>query len=163
MTLKKKKIIRISLIVLITGLLTAGGIVLYMFNMPHRNVQNAPTDFKLTASELVIEYLENTTKANEKYLAGDGDSKILEITGTIRKISDDFNDRKVVLLQSESDKAGVSCSFTAESDHNVATLTPGQTVTIKGVIRSGASYDIDLGLYENIILEKSDIVRNASI
>jgi len=27
------------------------------------------------------------------------------------------------------------------------------------VIRSGASYDEDLGLYENVILDKSDLIK----
>jgi hypothetical protein len=35
----------------------------------------------------------------------------------------------------------------------------GQAITVKGVIRSGASYDEDLEMYENVILEKSDIVK----
>ena len=61
MTLKKKKILKIGAILLISGLLIGGGTVLYMFNMPHRNVQNASPDFSLTASQLVTEYLENPT------------------------------------------------------------------------------------------------------
>lgn len=159
MTLKKKKILKIAVILLIAGLLIGGGTVLYMFNMPHRNVQSASTDFSLTASQLVAEYLENPTKANEKYLADDGDSKILEVTGTVKKISTDFNGQKVVLLQEETDKAGVSCSFTLETNQNASGIRIGQKITIKGVIRSGASYDEDLEMYENVIVEKCDLVK----
>ena len=32
-------------------------------------------------------------------------------------------------------------------------------ITVKGVIRSGASYDEDLELYENVTIDKSDIVN----
>lgn len=159
MTPKKKKILKIGAILLIAGLLIGGGTVLYMFNMPHRNVQSASTDFKLTASQLVVEYLNDQSTANEKYLADDGDSKILEVTGTVKKISNDFDGQKVILLQSGSDKAGVSCSFTPETSINAANIQIGQTITIKGVIRSGASYDEDLEMYENVILEKSDLVK----
>ena len=159
MTLKKKKILKIGAILLIAGLLIGGGTVLYMFNMPHRNVQNASTDFSLTASQLVTEYLENPTKANEKYLADDGDSKVLEIKGTVAKISEDFNGQKVVLLQETTDKAGVSCTFTQETNKNASTVQVGETITIKGVIRLGASYDPDLEMYENVVIEKSDLVK----
>lgn len=39
-------------------------------------------------------------------------------------------------------------------------LKTGDKITIKGVIRSGASFDSDLDMYENVIIEKSDIVSN---
>lgn len=157
--MNKKRIFKILAVLAIVGTVIAGGAALYMFNMPHRNVQNASTDFSLTASQLVADYLENPNKANEKYLADDGDSKVLEIKGTVAKISEDFNGQKVVLLQGNTDKAGVNCTFTHETNTNVSTIQVGQTVTIKGVIRSGASYDEDLEMYENVVIEKSDLVK----
>ena len=63
------------------------------------------------------------------------------------------------MLQSASDKAGVSCTFTATSNKNISAIKSEQTVTLKGVIRSGASYDEDLEMYENVIVEKSDLVE----
>jgi len=159
MTPKKKKILKIGAILLIAGLLIGGGTVLYMFNMPHRNVQNASVDFSLSASQLVNEYLENPVKANEKYLSDDGDSKILEITGTVAKISDDFNGQKVVLLQESSDKAGVSCTYTQETNQSVSSIKIGEKVKIKGVIRSGASFDPDLEMYDNVVVEKSSLIQ----
>lgn len=157
--MKKKKIIRIGLIAAVAGIVIAGAVGLYMFNMPHRDVQSAKADFSLNSSEIVAEYLANKDAANEKYLAADGDSKILEVTGTVSKISDDFDGNKVVLLKSSSDKAGVSATFTPETNANATNLQVGEKVTVKGVIRSGAAYDNDLELYENVILEKSDVVN----
>jgi hypothetical protein len=159
MTTKKKKILKIGVILLIAGLLIGGGTALYMFNMPHRNVQSASTDFSLTSSQLVTEYLENPAKANEKYLADDGDSKVLEIKGTVAKISEDFNGQKVILLQENTGKAGVSCTFTKETNQNTASVQVGKKITIKGVIRSGATFDPDLEMYENVIVEKSDLIK----
>ncbi|BAX81762.1 OB-fold protein [Labilibaculum antarcticum] len=156
---KKKKILKIGVILLIAGLLIGGGTVLYMFNMPHRNVQSASTDFSLSASQLVAEYLENPAESNEKYLANDGESKVLEIKGTVAKISEDFKGQKVVLLKGTSDKAGVSCTFTKETNENISNTRVGEIVTIKGVIRLGASFDSDLEMYENVVLEKSDLVK----
>jgi hypothetical protein len=157
--MKKKKIIKIGVITVIIGIVIAGAVGFYMFNMPHRDVQSAKADFHLNSSDIVDEYLSNKDAANEKYLAADGDSKILEITGQVAKISDDFDGNKVVLLKSSSDKAGVSATFTPETNENTTNLQVGEKVTVKGVIRSGAAYDSDLELYENVILEKSDVVN----
>lgn len=156
--MKQKKIIRIGIITVVAGIIITGAVGLYMFNMPRRDVLSAKADFSLTCSQIVTEYLDDASAANEKYLAADGDSKVLEITGTVNKISDDFDGKKVVLLKDDSDKAGVSATFTPETSANAAKLEVGQKVTLKGVIRSGAAYESDLELYENVILEKSDIV-----
>ena len=112
----------------------------------------------LTSSQIVTEYLTDNEAANQKYLAADGDSKILEISGEVNKISENFNGQKVVLLKGGQDRAGVSAIFTAETNDNLNEISLGQTITVKGVIRSGASYDEDLEMYEHVILEKSDIV-----
>ena len=156
--MKKKKVIKIIAILGVAGLLIAGGIGLYMFNMPHRDIQSADADYTLTTSEIVSEYLTDKDAANKKYLAADGNSKILEITGIVGKISENFAGQKVVLLKDEQLKAGVSASFTSESNSSLRDVQVDQTITLKGVIRSGASYDEDLEMYEHVILEKSDIV-----
>ena len=154
----KKKIFKIVLIVIGVGILIGGGVGFYMFNKPARDVQNTKTDFSYNASEIVNEYLTDAKKANDKYLDENGESKVLEITGVVSEISTDFNSQKVILLKADGDKAGVSCTFTAETNANAENVKIGDQVTIKGVIRSGATYDEDLEMYENVIIEKSDIV-----
>lgn len=156
--MKNKKILKIGLILFAAVIVIAGGIGLYLFNLPHRDVQASKSDFSVTTTQIVTEYLIDKDRANQKYLSSDGDSKILEVTGIVNKISEEFNGLKVVLLKSNEDKAGVSATFSVETRSNAASLQVGQTVTLKGVIRSGASYDEDLGLYENVILEKSDLL-----
>ncbi|RUT79401.1 OB-fold protein [Ancylomarina longa] len=156
---KKKKIIKIAAILIVVGLLTGGGVMLYLFNMPHRNVQETSTDYSLSSTELVVEYLKSSDAADEKYLAEDGDSKVLEITGTVKKISEDFKGQKVILLQNKSDEAGVRCAFTTDTNPHVTSVKMGEIHTIKGVIRSGVSFDPDLELYENAILEKCDLIK----
>lgn len=136
------------------GVLLAGGIVFYIFNMPHRDVQSATTDYRVTATALVNEFLSDPEKGNKKYLDDGGDSKVIEVTGEVSSISEDFNKQKVVLLKSAEDKAGVSCTFAAETSNQVERLSVGQMVSLKGVIRAGATYDEDLEMYEDVILEK---------
>jgi hypothetical protein len=156
--MKRKKLIRILIIMAIAGVLAGGGIGLYMYFMPHRDIQKSPTDFEVSASGLVSEFLNDINGANQKYLSADGESKILEVTGTVARISENFNGEKVVLLKNDTDKAGVSCTFMDETNHRVNGLEPGGVVTLKGVIRSGAYYDKDLDIFVNVTVEKCDLV-----
>lgn len=157
--MNKKKIIRMLALLVVIGLMTGGGIVYYLFNMPHRDIQASQADDSLTSAQLVNEYLSSPEKANEKYLDEEGESKILAMTGKVYAITEDLNNQKVVLLKEEGDKAGVSCTFTAATNSSAEKLQKGQQVTIKGVIRSGAGYDEDLDLYEDVIIEKCDVVN----
>ena len=154
----KRKIIKWGIIVSISGLLIGGGVFLYLMNMPHRNVQAASIDYSLDSKQIVKEYILDPVKANEKYLQEEGDSKIIAVTGMVASIDEDLNDQKVVLLSYQGADAGVSCTFIKEATANAENLKEGDIVTIKGVIRSGAGYDEDLELYEDVILEKCDIL-----
>ena len=140
------------------GLLIVIGVAYFMFNMPQRDVQSAKTDFRVSSTEIVNEYLANADLANDKYLQEEGDSKILAVTGSVVSIDMDLNNQKVVLLKNLDDQAGVSCTFTKETNKNVENLQIGETITIKGVIRSGAGFDEDLDLFEDVIMEKCDVL-----
>lgn len=156
--MNKKKIIKWVLIAGIILVVIGGSVALYMFNMPHRDVQNTKTDFTINASDIVAEYLSNADIANEKYLDEDGESRILEISGVVSKIEEDFEKNMVVLLKSENDKAGVSCTFLLAESEAVNRLNIGDQVVVKGVIRAGAAFDEDLDMYEHVIVEKSALV-----
>lgn len=155
--MNKKKIIKIALILVVSGVVIGGSVVLYMFNMPHRDVQSAQADMTLTADDLVNEYLADATAANNKYLDEEGESKILEITGTVFSIGEDFNGNTEILLKSANANAGVSCAFTTETNAKARNIKIGDNITVKGVIQSGASYDEDLEMYENVIMDKCDV------
>ncbi len=151
-----KKTIKLTLISLLMLLTITAGIGLYFFNQPHRNVQASKTDFSFNASQLVHEYLIDPKAANQKYLEEEGDSKILEVTGIVNNIEEDYNGLPVVLLKSDKDKAGVSCTMISKTP---LTIKKGDNITIKGVIRSGAAYDKDMDLYENVIMENCKIIQ----
>ncbi len=153
MTTKKK-----ILIVLAIGVLIAISIALFMFFKPARDIQATETDYSYNASDLVNEYLTDAHKANNKFLDEEGNSKVLEITGIVKNITKDFNNQKVILLKNTKDKAGVNATFTSATNAHTNSVKIGDKITVKGVIRSGASYDEDLEMYENVILDKCDIV-----
>lgn len=158
MTNKNKKTLKIIAIITFILIIGGGAYGFYLYNLPHRNVQTSNTDHKVTVSELVNEYLSDPQEANKKYLADDGDSKILEVTGTIKAIQENFKKQKVIILQQEGDKAGASFTFPAESATDLSNLETGQTITLKGVIRSGPFYDADLDMYVNAVVDESDLI-----
>jgi len=157
--MKRKNIFKLLLITAVIGILGAIIIGMYMFNMPHRDVQATKTDYTLTSTQLVDEYLANSVRANEKYLQEEGESKILAVSGKVLSINRDQKNQLVVLLKDPEAKAGVSCTFMETTNDHAKTLQIGQNVTIKGVIRSGASFDEDLDMYEDVIMEKCDVIN----
>lgn len=158
-TEKTKKRKRIILLILLVGAIIGGSYALYLWNMPHLDVQAQKADFSIESSLLVYEYLQDEKKANEKYLSAEGDSKIFVVKGVVKSKDTDMNNQISVLLQSATDKAGVKCVFMAETNKDAQVLQVGQATSIKGIIRSGAKYDNDLELYENVLLEKCDVVK----
>lgn len=154
----KKKVIRWGILIFIVALIIGGGYAYYLWNMPQRDVQSADIDIEITSSQLVQEYLTDVKAANSKYLQEEGDSKILAVEGSVSSINTDMNNQKVIILKEENDKAGVSCTFTTLTNANANKLAVGDRVKIKGVFRSGAGYDEDLELYEDVIMEKCDVV-----
>lgn len=152
----KSKIIKIGIGVFLLGLAFAS----YMWFMPHRNVQATKAFATVDASTLVNEFLSDKDKANAKYLdSEEGESKVLIITGKVAKISKDQLGQKVLLLKNDADKMGVACTFTLTTNNQVKNTKIGDNARIKGVIRSGAEYDEDLDLAENVIVEKSALVK----
>lgn len=157
--MKKKRILKLIIILVVTGMVIGGGIALYMFNMPHRDVQSQKADYSLTSTEIVNEYLNDKDAANQKYLAADGESKILEVTGTVSNITENLNGQTVILIKNTGDKAGVRATILPGTELLISELKTGETITVKGVIRSGANYDDDLEMYENVVLEDASIIN----
>lgn len=146
-----KKIIIIILIII------GGAYATYLYFMPHRDVQNVEAFATVSAADLVKEFTDQPERANQKYLAEDGDSKVIIVIGIVNSIQTDQKGQKVILLKEKGKNLGVSCTFMLETNENADLLHVGDFVRIKGVVRSGAEHDEDLDLYEDVILENCDI------
>lgn len=136
-----------------------GGYAIYLFNMPQRDVQATVADARIEVGALAQEFLSDANAANAKYLDAEGESQVLEVSGTVKSVDTDLSGQAVVVLESRDAPAGARCTFMATTSARTATLKAGDTATIKGVIRAGASYDADLELYEHVILEKCALVH----
>lgn len=156
---KKKKIRKIILLTILFLAIIGVSVGYYLWNMPHIDVQAQKADVTIDVTSIVNEYFQDEKKANDKYLSAEGDSKIFVVKGVVKSKDTDMNNQITVLLQGSNDKAGVKCVFMAETNKDAEILQIGQTTSIKGIIRSGAKYDSDLELYENVLLEKCDVVK----
>ena len=124
-------------------LIISGGIILLalftggylLLNQSHRNIQELDPDFTISVASLVNDYLVNPTKANTKYLAADGQSKILVLEGNINSISKSSNGRLIIILKDVSQKVGIQCLFLSKQNFNKAKV--GDQIKIKGVLRAG--------------------------
>ncbi|MEO5998586.1 MAG: hypothetical protein ABIQ00_18065 [Chitinophagaceae bacterium] len=76
---------------ILASIAMASSIGAYLFFKPHRDVQAAIAFAKLKKSELVSEFIADANKANAKYLASDGNSKVLIVAGRVGKLSDNQN------------------------------------------------------------------------
>lgn len=156
--MKTRKIVRIAGLLIVVGVLIAGGVAFYLFNLPHRDVAKAKVDYEISANQLVNEYLTAEREANEKYLSSDGDSKVLAVKGVIKQVQTDLKGQTVVLLQSNTSPAGVRVTLNQEIDFDKEKLKEGVEITLKGVIRSGAAFDEDMEIYRDAVLDKGVVL-----
>jgi hypothetical protein len=154
----KKSMKQIGLLIL-AGVVIAGSIGAYLYFKPHRDVQATNAFAELKVLDLINEFTSDAGKANAKYLASDGNSKVLIVEGRVRKISENQNGEKVIVLKDEGAKVGVSATFTKAITPNTQSIKVGDIVKIKGAITAGNRYDADLDLYEHAILVQCDIVK----
>lgn len=147
-----KKTVKYGLIIAGIGFAAAVAVFLYMYNMPHRNIQEEEVRFTMGADEFTQEFMSNPVESNAKYL-----DQVVVIEGIIGEKSQDQLNQQVITFKTE--KAGINCTFTAETNSNAEKLNEGYKVKIKGVVRLGASYDEDLDMTEYAILEKCDIIK----
>ncbi len=143
--------------IIIAGTL-GGAYGLYVYFMPHRDVQSVEAFATISTNDLVAEYLKDNAAANIKYLADDGDSKVLNITGRVNSTETDQKNQIVLILKDEGAVIGVSCTFMQSTNKNAEKLKVGDEVKIKGVLRSGVDEDSEM-LEEDVIIENCDIVK----
>ncbi len=123
-----KKRLKIFLIIAIIGLVTGLSTVYYVFNKPHRDVENEKAAYSLKAAALFSEFNNNETVSNERF----GD-QVLQITGDIAEISVDGYQVSITL---SDEMEGVNCaldSLTIDKNKTfINSLIIGDKITLKG-------------------------------
>lgn len=123
-----KKGLKIFLIVAIVGLVVGLSTVYYIFNMPHRDVENEAPAFTIEANILFDEYNTDEEATNLKY----GD-KVLQVSGDIAELSIEGYQVSITL---NDEMEGINCSLDSVAiDQNkelINQLKIGDNITLKG-------------------------------
>ena len=90
----------------------------------------APAAIKITARALSQEYQANEVAADGKYKG-----KMLEVTGKVEAIGKDILDDPYVALAGADLLATVQFGFTKADNEQLAQLSKGRTITIRGECR----------------------------
>ena len=123
-----KKIIKKLLILAFVGLIIAAGIVYYVFNKPHRNIEDEKPMFKMEAQVLFTEYSENEVAGNMKF----GD-KTIEVSGKIIEITKTEDEVSIVLNdEMESVNCALSLDMIIKNKIIVQNIKIGDNITLKG-------------------------------
>ena len=128
-----RKNFKIALVIFFILIVGGASVAWYMFNKPRRNVSNEK-GIILTAAQLVSEYQANEAQANIKYL-----DKPIEVTGTVSEVKNNQEGKTTILVSSNDPMSGVFITL----KENVTNITPGATITIKGIC-SGMLSDVRL-------------------
>ncbi len=123
-----KKGLKIFLIIAVIGLVAGLSTVYYIFNMPHRDVENEAPAYTIEASALFEEYNNDEDATHIKY----GD-KILQVNGKIAELSIEGYQVSITL---NDEMEGVNCSLDsiaiAQNMELINQLKLGDNITLKG-------------------------------
>lgn len=123
-----KKGLKIFLIVAVVGLIAGLSTVYYIFNMPHRDVENEAPAFIIEAEALFDEYNSDEDVAHLKY-----GNQVIQVSGEIVELSNEGYEVSIIL---NNDMEGVSCSLDSiaitMNKEFVDQLKLGDNITLKG-------------------------------
>lgn len=135
--------------------LLAAGYGLNMWFEPHRDVKTAPVFAEFGVDDFITEFIDDPAAAKEKYLADDGDSKIVTMSGKVAVIETNLNGAYVVELRGKREEAGVRFTLMDDQNETALKLHVGDSTKITGVVSAGPEYDADFGRYLNAIIEQA--------
>ena len=115
--MKKKVGYALLLIVLV-----AGAVGYYMWNKPHRSIEDARTQ-QISAIELSNAFVADEAKANAQYL-----NKALTVTGTVAGLEVNASGQQVVFMNGADPLSGVQCTFPQKDE----TLQVGANIAVSG-------------------------------
>jgi hypothetical protein len=136
-------------------LLLGAGIGLDVWFQPHRDVKSAPVFAEFGVDDFTSEFIDRPLEAKEKYLAEDGDSKIVTMSGKISSIETNLKGETVIELRGKREEAGARFTLMEDQKEKATKFAVGDSAKITGVVSAGAIYDEDFGRYLNAILEQA--------
>lgn len=125
-----KKLLKIGLILVITGLVTAALVWKFYFNKPHDDIEKATPTYTMTAEELWKQYTSNLRNTDSTYTG-----KVIELTGTLNRA--EKNDSLVYAvfvmeIDSMFGNKSVRCEMLQKYNGRTTAIASGTSIKIKG-------------------------------
>lgn len=136
-------------VILIAAIIALGAVVvaLWMYNRSHISVVTAAADFQVSAPELVNAFAKNEADANAQY-----GGKVIMVTGTLRRVLEESG-VPILVVGDSTLEFGVSCYLDPERSDAAQDLSPGSTVTVKGICN---------GLLLDVMLDQAVVVPQST-
>lgn len=142
-----KKYLKIIGLIAIAGIIAALAVYKFVYNKPHPDYVKATPQFTLTAEELFHAF--KSGQASSQDYTG----AVLQVRGMIQKIEN--TDSQVIAVatfdQGMFGDEGIRYTMLPEYQQEIQNMTPGQTVTIKGLCTGYNDTDV--------IMEKCSVIE----
>lgn len=150
--MNRKKIIRITLSVLLVIAFALAFYAYREFNRKNESLVQNKSEFSVTATDLIQEFSSNEISATAKY-----SGRILEVEGVIKKVERDEKGFYTIILGDTSALSSVRCSVDSLYSKQAAGLATHTTILVKGVC-TGFNAD-ELGLGADVLLNRCVTIK----
>lgn len=122
-----KKIFKVTLFILVIGVISAVFVYTRIYNKPHTDIYNTEADYIVSADKIIDDFKKDEKSANKKYL-----DKIVEVKGVIHKI-DITKNQNILTLRAGENMESVICNMEPRENVKISGLEKGQSVQVKGI------------------------------
>jgi hypothetical protein len=125
-----KKLVKIGIILAITGVIAAALIWKFYVNKPHDDIDKASPAYSITTEEIWKNYNSNLKTADSIYTG-----KVIELTGNLSRVDKNDSLVSVIFVMDADPMFGdktISCQMYKKHNDEAAALTTGTKVKIKG-------------------------------
>ena len=148
--MKRKKIIRYSLLFLLIILAAVALYIYKEYNRTHEDTAKLKADYSLAATDLVNEFETNEDASNKKYW-----DQIISVNGMVKELVKDEKGLYSLAIGDTSSLSAVRCSIDSVHNKEAEAVKKGTVITVKGIC-SGFKSDELLG--SDVILVRSVVV-----
>ncbi|HLT92916.1 MAG TPA: hypothetical protein VKZ56_00070 [Membranihabitans sp.] len=140
-----KKVVYISLTLLLVAASTAFFLYTRVYNKPHKDILGTDASYTVSAEEILEEFMSHEDHANQRFL-----DKIVRITGEIQSI-ETANGMAVLTLGSGEGSGGVICNMDPSENKRILELKVGQELEVKGIC---TGYLMDVVIVRAVIVNQ---------
>ena len=130
----------------------ASAYIYYQYNRKGLNIADVEASAEVSADDLIRQFSQNESDANKKFL-----SKIIEVSGTVKKIETNETGLTTVVLGDNSSTSSVRCSIDSLQNESAKSIPVNAPVKLKGFCTGYISDELGLGA--DVILTNCSLVK----